>query len=266
MVVGLWHWIERHSAGLTLLAPFLAIGGGLLGNWLGAKVQAAGGLAQASAAREAAWIAAEAYRLAALRDERRTAAAEYVRTTRRFMRLTLDLYRQERDDEADIWDEVDLALADLQLSASSLLSIMAMLVMEALQASLEAARLRGPAARAMDSLVRAANDGSAAGRAAYVAVTRAREALHVQSPDCEARKAEAVDALRQCGLLDSLQIQALAIDMLREPLVQTQEARWLQYRRALVAFSDVARESLEPDSETMAPRIQTPRDGDPRVT
>lgn len=61
-MVGLWHWIGRNSAGLSLLVPFLAIGGGLLGNWLGAKVQAAGGLAQASAAREEARITAEASR------------------------------------------------------------------------------------------------------------------------------------------------------------------------------------------------------------
>ncbi|MGW6844462.1 hypothetical protein [Streptomyces sp. NPDC054958] len=60
---------------MSLLVPFLAIGGGLLGTWLGAKVQAAGGPAQASAAREAARITAEASRPAALRDERRLVAA-----------------------------------------------------------------------------------------------------------------------------------------------------------------------------------------------
>ncbi|MER6314387.1 hypothetical protein ABT237_11535 [Streptomyces sp. NPDC001581] len=249
-MVELWHWIERNSAGLSLLVPFLAIGGGLLGNWLGAKVQAAGGLAQASAAREAARITAEASRLAALRDERRLAIAEFVRTTRRLFRFTGELYGEDRDAEARLmYEEVSQAYAEVELSAPASLVALAQPVLEATQAALDAARLRGPAARAMAALEGVADDGGTPGLAAHSAVLRAQEALMTGGQDREALTREAVEAMRRCGVLNYGQVRAVLGDLLRGPVAATQQERAQAYVGALREFLDAARVELGANRE-----------------
>ncbi|WP_327267110.1 hypothetical protein OG444_39965 (plasmid) [Streptomyces sp. NBC_01232] len=264
MVVGFWHWIERNSAGLSLLVPFLAIGGGLLGNWLGAKVQAAGGLAQASAAREAARITAEAPRLAALRDERRLAIAELVRTSRRLFRFTGELYSEDRDAEARLmYEEVSQAYAEVELSAPASLVVLAQPVMEATQAALDAARLRGPAARAMAVLQEVADDGGTPGWAAHSAALRAREALRARRQDREALTREAVEVMRRCGLLSEGQIRAVIGDLPRGPVTVTQHERAQAYAGALREFLDAARLELGANREGGVEWIPQPGEARP---
>ncbi|WP_327286575.1 hypothetical protein [Streptomyces sp. NBC_01205] len=249
-MVGLWHWVERNSAGLSLLVPFLAIGGGLLGNWLGAKIQAKGGLAQASAAREAARITAEAARLSELRNERRLAIADFMRTSRRHYYLVWDQYRREREDElGPAWDALDLAYAEIELTVPHTLLRLAKEVMNAAQEARELVALRGPAARAMALLLEPASDGSTPGRAAHAAVMAARAAVSCSETDCANAEQEALRELERCGLLDSDQMRQVRLDVVRQPLAPLRQAHDERFKSALTGFAVAAREALGANRE-----------------
>ncbi|MFE7595577.1 hypothetical protein [Streptomyces sp. NPDC057494] len=79
---GLWKYFEENNEIFAALVAVLAIGGGLVGSIIGAKIQANGGRDQAAAAREAAEIAAEAQRVAALWTVRQVQVAEFIRSVR----------------------------------------------------------------------------------------------------------------------------------------------------------------------------------------
>ncbi|MCX5232918.1 hypothetical protein [Streptomyces sp. NBC_00233] len=81
-MTGLWKYFEENHEIFAALVAFLAIGGGLLGSVIGAKIQANGGRDQAAAAREAAQTAAEAQRVAALWSVRQVQTAEFIRSVR----------------------------------------------------------------------------------------------------------------------------------------------------------------------------------------
>ncbi|MFB7176857.1 hypothetical protein ACFCYI_04005 [Streptomyces sp. NPDC056257] len=248
MVVDVWHWIERNAAGLSLLVPFLAIGGGLLGNWLGAKVQAAGGLAQASAAREAARITAEASRLAALRDERRLAIAEFVRAVRVLFRLTGELYLRGAEEEArSAYADLAQAYAALELSAPWSLVELAVEVQEAVAASYFAARTRGLTARAMALVTGGASDRGGSGGSVYAAVVAVHDAQRRRSADVVRLTVEAERVLRAWGVLDEAQIRAVLFSPPAGMADRQEEADVL--KAALIAFVRAARESLGANRE-----------------
>ncbi|MFF3863344.1 hypothetical protein [Streptomyces sp. NPDC002209] len=250
MVVGLWHWIERNSAGLSLLVPFLAIGGGLLGNWLGARIQANGGLAQASAAREAARITAEASRLAALRDERRLAIAEFVRGARALFRLSWELYHDDREEEArQAHGALSYAYAEVQLCAPGSIVLLAGGLLEAAEDAWFLARSRGPAARSTRLLLVPAADGGTPGLLAYDTVRAARIAAADDHSDRDAIQVQAMRELRRCGLLDERQVMAVYMDIPHGHLVAAQQDRGDAYAAALHDFVDAARESLGANRE-----------------
>ncbi|MFK0050084.1 hypothetical protein ACIQU4_39450 [Streptomyces sp. NPDC090741] len=250
MVVGLWHWIEQNAAGLSLLVPFLAIGGGLLGNWLGARIQAAGGLAQASAAREAARITAEASRLAALRDERRLAIAEFVRAARTLFRISWDLYHQDHEEEASrAHAALSYAYAEVELCAPTSIVLLAASVLEAAEDAWFLARSRGPAARIVRLLRVPAADGGTPGLLAYDTVRAARIAAANDRPDRDAIQVQALRELRRCGLLDERQVMAVYMDIPHGYLVTAQQERGDAYAAALHAFVNAARQALGANRE-----------------
>ncbi|WUT01653.1 hypothetical protein OHA46_33385 (plasmid) [Streptomyces sp. NBC_00708] len=91
---GLWKYFEENNEIFAALVAFLAIGGGLLGSVIGAKIQANGGRDQAAAAREAAQIAAEAQRVAALWTVRHVLTAEFIQLIRERAEAVHRLYSQ----------------------------------------------------------------------------------------------------------------------------------------------------------------------------
>ncbi|WP_369149067.1 hypothetical protein [Streptomyces sp. R44] len=95
---GLWKYFEENNEIFAALVAFLAIGGGLLGSVIGAKIQANGGRDQAAAAREAAQIAAEAQRVAALWTVRQVLAADYIHQTRVVVEATKKLFKEDDED------------------------------------------------------------------------------------------------------------------------------------------------------------------------
>ncbi|MFB6632178.1 hypothetical protein ACFCWY_19995 [Streptomyces sp. NPDC056362] len=88
---GLRQYFEDNPEIFAALVAAIAIVGGLLGSVFGAKIQARSGQDQASAAREAAQIAAEAQRLAALWTVRQVQVAEFVHSARAVRRM-IDSY------------------------------------------------------------------------------------------------------------------------------------------------------------------------------
>ncbi|MEV4949767.1 hypothetical protein [Streptomyces sp. NPDC053755] len=68
--------IKGYPEVFAAVVAFLGIAGGVLGDFIGARIQLRGGRAQADAARDAARITAEAQRPAALGDDRRRETAQ----------------------------------------------------------------------------------------------------------------------------------------------------------------------------------------------
>ncbi|MDX2394950.1 hypothetical protein NJL88_33765 [Streptomyces sp. DK15] len=136
------NFLREHQ---TLLLAVFTVLVGFGGAWLGAKVQAGGGLAQAKAAKEAAATAAAATlqavreqtdraaaaaHAAALRSQRTTAIADLLRSAREYER-SLELHYKEPNGAAV--DSTYLAFvharADVELSApSALMEALAQLV------------------------------------------------------------------------------------------------------------------------------------------
>ncbi|MFG3495845.1 hypothetical protein [Streptomyces sp. NPDC047928] len=73
------------------------VGGGIRGNFIGARIQLCGGRAQADAARDAARLTAEAQRLAALRDDRRREIAQFVQKARETVSCAETLYQRDHE-------------------------------------------------------------------------------------------------------------------------------------------------------------------------
>ncbi|MEU7022766.1 hypothetical protein ABZ990_19205 [Streptomyces sp. NPDC046203] len=115
-------YFEDNPEIFAALVAAIAILGGLLGSIIGAKIQANGGRDQAAAAREAAWIAAEAQRVAALWSVRQLQAAQFVRSVRELRRLGR-LYGQDpnnadlRGQGRELLQAVTLKGAEIELTA-----------------------------------------------------------------------------------------------------------------------------------------------------
>ncbi|MFB7609786.1 hypothetical protein [Streptomyces gardneri] len=123
---GFRQYIEGNPEVFAALVAFLAIGGGLLGSVIGARIQANGGRDQAAAAREAAQIAAESQRVAALWSVRQVQVAQFIQSARELVAVSALLYRSGGDDVGlrDLGDRLEaasramaLGLAEIQLVA-----------------------------------------------------------------------------------------------------------------------------------------------------
>ncbi|MFI1946961.1 hypothetical protein ACH46F_24330 [Streptomyces virginiae] len=175
--------IKNNPEVFAALVAALGIAGGVLGNWISAKVQVAGGRAQAAAAVDAARIATEAQRMAALREDRKIQIAAFVRSAREVLKHTELMFTEEGHLEPAMsqWEELMQLEGQLELVAPDAVLDQVRRVVEAVDKSLELAILRGPGACARLKLSQAR---SAAGT--YVAARRAWSSLEGLRTACAA--------------------------------------------------------------------------------
>ncbi|MFD7555493.1 hypothetical protein ACFV9E_13295 [Streptomyces sp. NPDC059835] len=148
---GLWKYFEENNEIFAVLVAFLAIGGGLLGSVIGAKIQANGGRDQAAAAREAAQIAAEAQRVAALWTVRHVLTAEFIQLVRERAEAAHRLY-SENDADGTVQARIDQAghavlrkAAEIELIVPSPVMRAAEDMIRALDKFAATSRVAGPA-------------------------------------------------------------------------------------------------------------------------
>ncbi|MEU5216593.1 hypothetical protein AB0G79_10390 [Streptomyces sp. NPDC020807] len=144
--------IKGNPEVFAAVVAFIGIGGGILGNFIGARIQVRGGRAQADAARDAARITAEALRLATLRDDRRREIAQFVQKARQTVSHAKALYQQDRegvDQEAvrTAYLELSQKQAELELIAPASLVELAHRVVVAVESCMDLADDRAPAER-----------------------------------------------------------------------------------------------------------------------
>ncbi|MFF0561709.1 hypothetical protein [Streptomyces sp. NPDC004266] len=144
--------IKGNPEVFAAVVAFIGIGGGILGNFIGARIQLRGGRAQADAARDAARITAEAQRLAALRDDRRREIAQFVQKARETVSYAKALYQRDHEgvDQAAIrtaYLELSQKQAELELIAPASLVELARQVVVVVESCMDLADDRAPAER-----------------------------------------------------------------------------------------------------------------------
>ncbi|WP_314612472.1 hypothetical protein [Streptomyces stackebrandtii] len=151
-------YFEDNPEIFAALVAAIAIVGGLLGSVVGAKIQAKSGMDQAAAAREAAKIAAEAQRVAALWNVRQVQVAEFIRSVRETVRMSNHIFwaydadsRQETD---AAYQELNLRMAEIELIAPQGVVDAAAELTQAAHDCWDLARSRGPAESAKLVLAR----------------------------------------------------------------------------------------------------------------
>lgn len=154
-------FLKEHETILLALLPVLA---GFGGAWLGAKVQAAGGMAQAKAAEEAARtaatatlqavreqtdLAATATHAAALRDQQTGAITDLLRAVREFTRAVDQLYTAPGTEAIEsAYNDLFHAQGAVELVAPVALNDACARVLESAQRLARLARDRAEAERA----------------------------------------------------------------------------------------------------------------------
>lgn len=162
-------WIEANPEAFAALVAVLAIVGGLAGSLIGAKIQANGGRDQAAAAREAAQIAGESQRAAALWTVRQVQAAAYIQQAREVMRIGEPMFTHN-DAAGGLSEQVHAATQDLGHRRAELELVATRAVVAAARAT-DGAVLRfadlalraGPGVHAYRSLPPGAMDAGLAG-------------------------------------------------------------------------------------------------------
>ncbi|MFJ9506687.1 hypothetical protein ACIRPZ_23165 [Streptomyces anulatus] len=153
-------FLKEHQALIVLLLPIVFT---FAGAWLGAKVQAGGGVAQAKAAKEAAETAAAATlqavreqadhaaaaaHAAALHEQRISAATNLIRADRAFGRVLHTMFRQpDAGASTPAYDELLHAWGVVQLVAPVSLTTASTRVLNAAQNLQRLAHQRGEAYR-----------------------------------------------------------------------------------------------------------------------
>ncbi|MEW5539292.1 hypothetical protein AB1339_16750 [Streptomyces cyaneofuscatus] len=110
-------FVKSNPEVFAALVAAIGIVGGIVGNWISARVQAAAGRAQANAAVDAARIATEAERLAALREDRKVQIAAFVRCARETLKNTELMFLEEGHEEATLHEELKQLKGQLELVA-----------------------------------------------------------------------------------------------------------------------------------------------------
>ncbi|MCX4779867.1 hypothetical protein [Streptomyces sp. NBC_01264] len=255
-IKGVMDFLKEHATILLAVFPVLV---GFGGAWLGAKVQAGGGLAQAKAAKDAAETAATATlqavreqadraataaHAAALRDQRTSAITDLLRTVRDFTR-TLDLLYTQPDSDA-----VDRAYKDffhaqgaVELVAPIALTTAATRVVETAQRLASLARDRAEAERARERLITVGGY-----RSEYTGVGPVLDAFRTaflsEADDVEALFSEAQSALSQLSDLTSAEKHSLLFDCVKVELGPLRARRQEEHREAMTTFIDQARTTL----------------------
>ncbi|MFD4855140.1 hypothetical protein [Streptomyces atratus] len=180
-------FVKDNPEAFAGIVAFLAIFGGVLGNWISAKVQAASGKAQASAARDAAWIAAEAQRLATLHTDRRSEIAAFIRAAREAVKNAELMYVREGYEEPAQAAYTDLTLkqAELELIAPGPVVELADVVVDAVKDHMSLAFRRAAATRTFKLVTRIR-----AGEPGHQAAHWASSAMEALRTVCEAEDNE----------------------------------------------------------------------------
>ncbi|MGW7463744.1 hypothetical protein ACWGJT_03330 [Streptomyces xantholiticus] len=252
--------IGSNEKAFTVMVAFIAIFGGIAGNWIGAWLQSRAGRAQASAARDAAWITAEAQRLAALHTDRRELLARVVVTARQAHAKISAAFLPRSDGSdaesgiAQIGAQVDqlvYEVAELSLVTPEAIVRHAERLRESISEFYILLGLRGEARRAQVRLDRAV--GAEARRAREMLVLL-RESYAAQSEeDVETFRPAARQALHDVPALGDSEVEALVNDAAEppvQPLLQEAHKAPLSSLGALVAE---ARRLLAAESVTTRP-------------
>lgn len=250
-------FIKDHATPLVALLSVVTV---LLGTWLGARIQAGGGLAQAKAAKEAAETAAAATlqavreqadraaaaaHAASLHDQQITAIASLLRSVREFTRAVDRLYMEPDTDAVDsAYDDLAHAQGAVELIAPTSLTAASARVMETTQNLDGLARDRAEAERARMKL---------ANMHGYLpdvmGVSRAWEALAAyraawMADDTDALKTEVDSALSQLSRLTPEERIALVIDCTLPELEPMLAQRRQDHGEAMTEFINQARDAL----------------------
>ncbi|MFE5483018.1 hypothetical protein [Streptomyces sp. NPDC056527] len=154
-------YFEENPDLFAALVALVAVVGGLAGSVIGAKIQANGGRAQATAAREAAQISSEAQRVAALWTVRHVQTAEFIQQARQVVRAADRAYTT--DDEGSVREALQVLTqkqAQVELIASRCVIDGAANVVRSVEDFARLALKRGPAAYAEFVLQRIMTSGS----------------------------------------------------------------------------------------------------------
>ncbi|MYT68352.1 MULTISPECIES: hypothetical protein [unclassified Streptomyces] len=205
---------------------FIGIGGGILGNFIGARIQLRGGRAQADAARDAARITAEAQRLAALRDDRRREIAQFIQKTRETVSHAEALYQRDHEggQQAAVritYLELSQKQAELELIAPVGLVELARRVVEIVESCMDLADDRSLAERGRRRLedVPAMSPHHACAQRALRALHEARAAnLARDENEYAASRSRARAALEELPHLTDVERFLLLDDTYRFPL------------------------------------------------
>ncbi|MGW4983331.1 hypothetical protein [Streptomyces mirabilis] len=252
-------FLKEHQAFIVWLLPIVFTFAGV---WLGAKVQAGGGVAQAKAAKEAAETAATATlqavreqadhaaaaaHAAALREQRISAATNLIRTDRAFGRVLHTMFREpDTGASTPAYDELIHAWGVLQLVAPVSLATASTRVLNAAQNLQRLARQRGEAYWLYMRLT-----GVSVWRPEYEDARRAVEALDAFRAAHAADAANMMEmhdaasaALDQLPALDAEQASALLSDCMEPEIGPRLDQYWREHEEAMKEFVSCARAVL----------------------
>ncbi|MFJ9638638.1 hypothetical protein [Streptomyces sp. NPDC101178] len=253
------NFLKEHQALIVWLLPIVVTFAGV---WLGSRVQAGGGVAQAKAAKEAAETAAaatlqavreqaehaaSAALAAALREQRISAATDLIRADRAFGRVLHTLYREpDTGASTPAYDELLHAWGAVQLVAPISLTTASTRVLNAAQNVQRLARQRGEAYRLHMQLtnVRAWMPEYEDARRAVEALDSFRAAYGAGSANMVEVHDAASAALDRLPALDTGQASALLGDCMEPEIGPLLEQCWREHNEAMKEFLSCARTVL----------------------
>ncbi|MFG2298537.1 hypothetical protein [Streptomyces sp. NPDC048603] len=251
-------FLKEHQ---TLILALLPIVFTFAGAWLGAWVQARGGVAQAAAAEKAAKTAATATlqavreqaehtaaeaQAAALREQRISAARNLIRADRVLGRVLHTMYREPDSDSTPSYDELLDAWGVVQLVAPAPLTDASSRVLAAAQGLQLLASQRGEAYRLHTQLtsVRSWMPEYHDARRAVEALDAFRAAYAADETNMMEVHDAASAALDRLTTLDSGQALALLNDCLEPEIGPLLTQSWREHKEALDTFVSCARTVL----------------------
>ncbi|MGW1666325.1 hypothetical protein [Streptomyces microflavus] len=252
-------FLKQHQSLIAWLLPIVVTFAGV---WLGSRVQAGGGVAQAKAAREAAETAAtatlqavreqadhaaSAAHAAALREQRISAATNLIRADRAFGRVLHTMFREpDTGVSTPAYDELLHAWGVVQLVAPISLTTASTRVLNAAQNVQGLARQRGEAYRLHMQLtnVRAWMPEYEDARRAVDALDAFRAAYEADTADMVEVHDAASAALGQLPSLSTPQVAALLGDCMEPEIGPLLDQCWREHDEAMKEFLSCARTVL----------------------
>ncbi|MGA5068844.1 hypothetical protein ACPB9E_34590 [Streptomyces exfoliatus] len=252
-------FLKEHATALVALFTVVVA---FAGTWLGAKVQAGGGVAQARAAKEAAETAAAATlqavreqtdraaaaaHAAVMHDQRTSTITNLLRAVREFTRAVHALFREPDTGAVEsTHTELIHAWGTVELVAPTALSSAAARVVDTATNFERLARSRGEAYRALNHLTGIRDylpEYEDAGRAtsALLAFRAASEANAANMFDTHV---EASEALERVPGLTPAQRSALLNDCMRPAVEPLLDQCWREHNEAMDEFINHARTIL----------------------